>query len=496
MRTDKGQELESKAPVSPGLVMRVPGAEKELVVPVPPPLPPGRTHQSRFWRNSEQLQKSTQLRRSHDRSESQACKLLAGWWRHGEPSKEFQHAQHHDKNLSTLESRSRPSRGHGSNRASWWDWRPGTTWRRDSDLFNQQLAQWNYYEQQKHALNIIRALPCYNGDEDVQMRWRDHVCKSDSPVHEATRVQQALLRLEVQGYATSDVGRVHVFDSEWDQVNTIGCNASCTGRVQENARLQDGRRLSDASTEYVSQRWSTRSEEEYLPDVATAEEAANDWRCNEDAHQELLADTRAHALSFDSKDGDGKHRSENLCVEHGVPQACNQTCCHGLTHALCASAACVQHCSSPECSALARSPAPGLIHDESQYERRRRERRSMRNRGSRDLRKEIESRDSPVVDVLDPLRQLDGNIFRQGSKMGLLVGWLLGRMVSVVLFQLMQLGTGRESMKALQLESTPVHWVAACLVAVWLGSASVNWMGSHPSWQLGCLAAWVFTFIS
>lgn len=422
------------------------GAGRECPIPVPPPPPPRQGVKPWSWSDSEQSQKSTQLGGSQHRT--QACKLLAGWWRQGKFSREFQHWKHRDHNRKSQQCRIRLSRGHSREMTSWSDWRPGTVWSRDEDRFTQQLAEQqcletrgsqgasrtqeqpgglfscvpgcfpSFRDQQKHALKMVLTLPCYNSDESVRTHWCEHVSKSNRPVYEATRVQQALLRLQAQGYATIETGQDEVLNSGEDLLDAREDDAS--SGEKENGQLRRQRTPSDASTEYASRRSSTRSEEEHLPDEAS------------------------RAISPDAVD-----QSENLCVEHGFAQ-------------------------------------------ESLYERRRRERHRPRHGMSH--RKEIvaaKRSDLRMDHVLDTLRELTG----PDNKIGLLLGWLLGRFLSVVLSHLAQPVWKMTALEVSEAFSTPMHWMGACLLAVWLGSMAVNRMGSHPSWQLGCLAAWAFALI-
>lgn len=86
-----------------------------------------------------------------------------------------------------------------------------------------------------------------------------------------------------------------------------------------------------------------------------------------------------------------------------------------------------------------------------------------------------------------------------GSKMGLLAGWLVGRVGAGVAFFLSSRitrasGSPYET-KLAEARSAPVHWLVACLAAAWLGSLAVHRLGAHPAWQIGCVAAWLFTLV-
>ncbi|CAJ1354095.1 unnamed protein product [Effrenium voratum] len=136
----------------------------------------------------------------------------------------------------------------------------------------------------------------------------------------------------------------------------------------------------------------------------------------------------------------------------------------------------------PEPDAPEKADAAEAV-EESQYERRRRERRRRRNKGS------WEERDEAEPDVLDFLQSR--------SKMGLLAGWLVGRVVAFLATILSTRVSAPLPVRAdvLQALGAPVHWLVACSAAAWLGSLAVRRSGDQPTWKIGCFAACIFTLV-
>eukprot|EP00931_Biecheleriopsis_adriatica_P076113 TRINITY_DN49861_c0_g1_i1.p1 TRINITY_DN49861_c0_g1~~TRINITY_DN49861_c0_g1_i1.p1 ORF type:complete len:431 (-),score=93.33 TRINITY_DN49861_c0_g1_i1:131-1423(-) len=155
---------------------------------------------------------------------------------------------------------------------------------------------------------------------------------------------------------------------------------------------------------------------------------------------------------------------------------------------------------------LHRAPVDETVQ-ESRYQRLRRERRGARKH--RDSREHSlwhgESRDVKV-DADASLYKAGSDPFDmentlKGGKMGLLIGWLVGRVAAFIASMLSSRFSWQPSNTDLvdsnraQAWSTPTQWFLACLAAAWLGRLAVSRMGTHPAWQIGCLAAWVFTLV-
>ncbi|CAE7340292.1 unnamed protein product [Symbiodinium microadriaticum] len=84
--------------------------------------------------------------------------------------------------------------------------------------------------------------------------------------------------------------------------------------------------------------------------------------------------------------------------------------------------------------------------------------------------------------------------------MGLLAGWLVGRLAAFVASLISaRLGTPLPGMFSdrddIQVVGTPIQWFFACVAAALLGSLAVARMGGQPNWKIGCVAAWVFTLV-
>lgn len=129
--------------------------------------------------------------------------------------------------------------------------------------------------------------------------------------------------------------------------------------------------------------------------------------------------------------------------------------------------------------------------EESLYSRRRQRRKRRFGRGD-----DREDSKPSKVQVSTEL-EIFGDFLHNRSKLGLLLGWLLGRVAAFlcgVLFA--KLGTPLNiDSTIMQVVGAPVHWLIACIAAAWLGSLAVTRMENHSTWKIGCLAACVFTLV-
>lgn len=132
-----------------------------------------------------------------------------------------------------------------------------------------------------------------------------------------------------------------------------------------------------------------------------------------------------------------------------------------------------------------------LDFEESSHSRRRRGRRRFGRGNDREDRSKLSK-----LQVSTELGIFD-DFLHNRSKMGLLLGWLLGRVAAFLCgFLSAKLGTPVNiDSTIMQVLGAPVHWLIACIAAAWLGSLAVTSMEHHSIWKIGCLAACVFTLV-